>query len=57
MKNDEPIMASETQSRVNRKKGKEGRYLIALPTGDNGKRFAITHWLVMGLGGSETAAP
>ncbi len=37
---------------------KEGRYLIAhAHEGTMGKRFPSAHWLVMGLGGSESAAP
>jgi uncharacterized Rossmann fold enzyme len=37
---------------------KEGRYLIAhAHEGDNEKRFPSIHWLTMGLGGSESAAP
>jgi hypothetical protein len=37
---------------------KEGRYLIALAhEGTMGKRFPSTHWLFMGHGGAESAAP
>jgi hypothetical protein len=37
---------------------KEGRYLIAhAHEGTMEKRFPSTHWLFMGLGGAESAAP
>jgi hypothetical protein len=37
---------------------KEERYLIALAHGVTmGKRFPSTHWLSMGIGGAESAAP
>jgi hypothetical protein len=49
------IRAADSQEK---RRTKEGRYLIAHDhEGTMGKRFPFTHWLFMGIGGSETAAP
>jgi hypothetical protein len=53
-----PADGWNTWQTVAAEKTKEGRYLIAhAHEWTMGKRFPFTHWLIMGIGGSETAAP